>query len=73
MSKIIKIWSARPPRTYKRVLLRCGCGREFSCAQNWKFNFRFPHFNIITPIFRLTKCNGKITFGMGNHYLEIGY
>lgn len=41
--------------------------------QNWKFNFRFPHFNVITPLLRVTKCNGKFEFGLGNHYFEIRY
>lgn len=73
MSKFIKIWAAPQPRTYKRVLFRYCDGRRWRYRQNWKFNKSWPHFNIITPVFRLTKCNGKIEFGFGNHYFEFGW
>ena len=73
MSKFIRIWNAKPPRTYKRFLFRYGSGIKWRYIKNWKFNFYFPNFFILTPFFRLAKFNGVIEVGLGNHYFEIGY
>ena len=72
MSKFIKIWAEKQPKSYKHILFRYGDNRKWRYIQNWKFNFNLPHFNLITPFLRITKCNGRFEIGLGNHYLEIG-
>ncbi len=79
MSKLLTIWANKRPKSYQRILFRFKEDRQWKYCQNWKFNFRFSwwvlnwHWNVITPFFRFQKCNGQVTFGLGNHYIEIGY
>jgi len=70
----------RKKNSYQRLLFRYGerrmwltCKAKEGCFANWRFNFNLPHFSIITPVFRLERNNGQVYFGLGNHYLEIGY
>lgn len=79
MGKFIKIYAAKNP-SHKRVLFRYGEKRLWRFPQNWKCNFsragspqKVFFCNVLTPFLRLTVCNGKTEFGLGNHYFEFGY
>ena len=75
MSDLIVLWNAPQPKSYRRILFRYNCGRSWMHSANWKFNVQWGgvHFNVITPFLRLTKCNGALEVGLGNHFLEIGW
>ena len=73
MANLKVLWKAPSPRSYKHVLFRYCEKRSWLHHQNWKFNLNLPHWNIITPMLRFTKCNGKIELGLGNHYFVIGW
>ncbi len=79
MSKFIKLYESKKI-AWKHVLFRYGEKRLWRFRQNWKCNITFSkhiktyfHCNLITPFLRFTKCNGKIEFGLGNHYFEFGF
>jgi hypothetical protein len=70
MSKIKVLWSGKP--SFKRVIFFFG-DTDFRHPANWKFNKSGPHFNIISPLLRITKCNGQFEIGLGNYYILIGW
>ena len=77
----LRVATNRGTPSYKRVLLRYNEGRKWRYAGNWKCNGVLGydrkiydcHFNLLTPFFRFTKCNGQIEIGLGNHFIELGW
>ena len=79
MGKFVKLYASKKT-AWKHVLFRYGDDRLWRFHQNWKCHFSLSgnpdkvfFCCVITPFLRVTKCNGKIELGLGNHYLEFGF
>jgi hypothetical protein len=66
------IWCDKPGKTYRHVLL-VKDATAWRFIENWKASIGWPFITIILPFFRFTKCNGQITVGAGNYFLQIGW